>query len=130
MDEGEKRHVITRCQLVRENVLSEDYPELGEVGQPLPFLTNWGPITTASSGVTYNNPTRFPVFIIKSMSKEERYRLAEIARTTPICAADGEWNCQDWAKTVLETAVQQGLIDQGQYDGVIAKTESVEPLVE
>lgn len=123
-DNGREVPVTRRVQIVREMILrgSDD-----ERGRMLPHLANWGANTKTPTGLT--TVERSHRIIIKRMTKEERVRLQEIADSTRVRVPNGRWNCQDWIKTVLMTAVQEALIDQGQYDEAITQAESVPPAV-
>lgn len=76
-------------------------------GTPCTHLTNWGPMTKA---VTPDDLTRSRLIHIADVDLQGRKRLEEIASATPVVVPDGIWNCQDWTLTVLQTAVEEGVL--------------------
>ena len=93
-------------------------------GEPLPHLTNWGAITSSGAGDT---PETSPVIVIKAMGREDRKALERIANETPVRVPDGDWNCQNWCKTVLLMGVDMGLLSKAEYDKAISIADSVDP---
>ncbi|KAH6916899.1 kinase-like domain-containing protein [Coprinopsis sp. MPI-PUGE-AT-0042] len=87
-------------------------------------LTNWGAKATYGQGFTTNHSVKI---VVKAMSRSERLELETIANTTPVRIPDGRYNCQDWVKTVLSTAVDQGLLTQEDYERIVQEAERVTP---
>lgn len=85
-------------------------------------LTNWGPLTKSASTATVTKTIGIP---LKSMTLEERQKLEEIAVNTPVLIPDGEWNCQNWLMTVLETAEAQGLITNEEWSAAVEEAMKV-----
>lgn len=123
-DNGREVPVTRRVQIVREMILRGPEEERGRM---LPHLTNWGANTKTPTGLT--TAERSHRIIVRSMTKDERVRLEEIANATRVRVPNGRWNCQDWIKTVLMSAVKEGLIDQGEYDKAITQAENVPPML-
>ncbi|KAH6916900.1 hypothetical protein BKA70DRAFT_1250903 [Coprinopsis sp. MPI-PUGE-AT-0042] len=88
-------------------------------------LTNWGAISTYGEGGIVDGSERI---LIKAMSKSERIELEAIANATQVCVPDGHWNCQDWLKTVLMSAVDRGLLSTEEYERAVRKAESISPI--
>ncbi|CAL1713573.1 unnamed protein product [Somion occarium] len=81
--------------------------ERDKKGIPCDHLTNWGPMTKA---VTPDDLTRSRLIPLGDIPLAGRQRLEEIASATPIRVPDGAWNNQDWVLTVLETALDEGVL--------------------
>jgi hypothetical protein len=88
-------------------------------------LTNWGAISTYGEGGIVDGSERI---VIKAMGKKERIELEAIANATQVRVPDGHWNCQDWVKTVLTTAVDRGLLSMEEYERAVQDAESVSPI--
>ncbi|KAF8961538.1 hypothetical protein BDZ97DRAFT_1828747 [Flammula alnicola] len=90
----------------------------------LNHLTNWGAITVAEGSLT----KMYGAYILlKKMTPEQRMEFETISNGTRVRKPDGNWNCQDWCKTVLETAVKGGILTQADVDRVVQRAEQVEP---
>ncbi|KAF5318675.1 hypothetical protein D9619_010916 [Psilocybe cf. subviscida] len=113
--------ITRRLQIVREMILQG--PDMGGM---LPHLTNWGATSNTPTGDTTEE--RSQRILIKSMSKAQRVQLEAIGDRTRVRVPNGEWNCQDWCKTVLATAVEEGLVDQASYESVVMSAEKVPTL--
>lgn len=88
-------------------------------------LTNWGAISTYGEGGVVDGSEHI---VIKAMSKSQRIELEAIANATQVRVPDGHWNCQDWVKTVLETAVEWGLLSTEEYEHAVQDAENVSPV--
>jgi hypothetical protein len=85
-------------------------------------LTNWGPLTKSASTATV---TKTIGIHVKTMTLDERQKLEEIAGNTQVLRPDGEWNCQNWLITVLETAEAQGLIMNEEWSAAVDEAMNV-----
>ncbi|KAL1732455.1 hypothetical protein EV714DRAFT_282565 [Schizophyllum commune] len=72
-------------------------------------LTNWGGITVISTD-------------------DLRRALERIAVAEPVMVPDGEWNCQNWAVSVLQKAVDAGLLDRTVADNAVKRALAVQTL--
>lgn len=88
-------------------------------------LTNWGAIT----GIEGMATEEMGVFIpLKIMTLAQRQQFETISNEMPVKEPNGEWNCQDWCKSVLGSAVQTGILTQQEAVSAIAQAERVQPL--
>ena len=53
------------------------------------------------------------------MDRERRQQLESIANVHPVYVPNGEWNCQDFVKSVLDAAVDAGIIAAQDRDRVL-----------
>lgn len=63
-----------------------------------------------TKAVTPDDLTRSRLIHLADVDLQGRKRLEEIASATPVVVPDGIWNCQDWTLTVLQTAVEEGVL--------------------
>ena len=109
-DTADGRVVRRRLHLVRE------------IGAE--HLTNWGAVTTSSNADIELDGVVLP---ITHMTLVQRRALEEIGNSTGVRRPDGRWNCQDWCQTVLENAVQKGLIQQLEMERAITEGQATQP---
>lgn len=64
--------------------------------------------------------------LLKSMTPEERKEFETISNGTRVRKPDGNWNYQDWCKTVLKTAVERSVLTQPEVDRAVRSAEEVE----
>ncbi|PPQ95422.1 hypothetical protein CVT26_008444 [Gymnopilus dilepis] len=108
--------VYRRLQIVRER-------DINGTGK-LDHLTNWGAMTVA--GET-NATEELVEILLKKMTMKERKEFEAISDATRVRKPDGNWNCQDWCKSVLEASVATGLLTEVEVNHVVMVAESIEP---
>ncbi|KAF8069054.1 hypothetical protein FPV67DRAFT_1780432 [Lyophyllum atratum] len=86
-----------------------------------PHLTNWGPVTKATSTATTNRSREYK---LKDMTYAQRQHMEAICRRLPIQEPDGEWNCQDWIITLLKLAERDGLITRAEWEPAVRSAQS------
>jgi hypothetical protein len=107
--------VLRRLQIVQEKNL---------MGQgDLNHLTNWGAVTVVGEKLVLHDEVNI---LLKSMTPEQRREFETVSNGTRVRKPDGNWNCQDWCKTVLETAVERGILSQSEVDRAVRSAEEVE----
>lgn len=102
--------IVRKIEIVRERDL------LGQGS--LDHLTNWG------SRIAPEDDTIGLRIDLKMMTRAERQALVNIADTTPVRVPDGDWNCQNWCKTVLTTAVREKIISEAEVARTIDRAEN------
>ncbi|KIM43596.1 hypothetical protein M413DRAFT_443510 [Hebeloma cylindrosporum] len=111
-----KLPVLRRLQIVQEKNL---------MGQgDLNHLTNWGAVTVVGEKLSPDDDQ--VNILLKSMTPEQRKEFETISNGTRVRKPDGNWNCQDWCKTVLETAVESGVLTQPEVDQAVRSADEVE----
>jgi hypothetical protein len=93
-----------------------------EIGRD--HLTNWGAITVIERADIITNGVKLP---LAQMTLAQRQAFETISNGMRVRRPDGEWNCQDWCKSVLKSSVENGLVTQEEVDRVLLEAESVEP---
>jgi hypothetical protein len=79
--------------------------------------TYWGPVT-AHARDSYKS------HYLGTLTLEQRKRLEELSWKVKVYVPNGEWNCQDWIKDLLESAVLEGLFTREQVDTALATVNS------
>lgn len=92
-------------QVVTERIWAHD-----RQGRPMyrDVFTNWGPRTKTVTPSTDNHSLWVK---IGSLNFLQRQQLEAIASNETVQEPNGIWNCQTWVKSVLQKAIQAGLLD-------------------
>jgi hypothetical protein len=107
---SEGQGVVRRVHVVQEHGMNH--------------LTNWGAIT----GIEGTDTRELGVVIpLKIMTLAQRQRFETISNGMPVRVPDGEWNCQNWCKSVLDSAVQAGILTQQEAVSAIMRAEHLQP---
>ncbi|KAF8950808.1 hypothetical protein BDZ97DRAFT_2023145 [Flammula alnicola] len=91
-----------------------------------PHDNHWMIVWEVGEIITGPDATRIPMsrnFRLGMMTFDQRRRLEEIANTTEVLEPNGQWNCQDWILTVLETAQASGIITREQWVGAVSEAQ-------
>lgn len=94
---------------------------------PPPPLAHNGTATTNTQAQFVVRRGPVPI-LIKKLSRSQRVELEAIGNRTPVRRSDGEWNCQDWCRMVLEQAVVHGILEQEDVDRAVREAQKVEPI--
>ncbi|KAI4528188.1 hypothetical protein K525DRAFT_263455 [Schizophyllum commune Loenen D] len=90
-------------------------------------LTSWGGITVISTDdLRLVEPGC--AILLGNMDLVQRQALERIAVAEPVMVPDGEWNCQNWAVSVLQKAVGAGLLNQATVDDAVKQALAVPTL--
>ncbi|KAJ8521933.1 hypothetical protein ONZ45_g1456 [Pleurotus djamor] len=87
-------------------------------------LTSWGAITDA---VNINEKSTKVVISIKNMTLAQRQAFERIANAAGVVKPNGQWNCQDWCKSILTQATAQGLVTAQEAQAALDCAQRVPP---
>ncbi|KAL1689174.1 hypothetical protein GGG16DRAFT_58319 [Schizophyllum commune] len=87
-------------------------------------LTSWGGITVISTDDLRSIEPGCAIFV-GDMDLVQRQALERIAVAEPVMVPDGEWNCQNWAVSVLHKAVNAGLLDLATVEAAVEQALAV-----
>ncbi|KAL1676035.1 hypothetical protein EV122DRAFT_217156 [Schizophyllum commune] len=90
-------------------------------------LTNWGGITVISTDDLRSVEPGRAIFV-GDMDLVQRRALERIAVAEPVMVPDGEWNCQNWAVSVLQKSVDARLLDRTVVNDAVKRALAVPTL--
>lgn len=106
-------------EIVRQAQITRERSSI--TGDWLNHLTNWG------SAIKTEDPTISATAMkieIQNLTLEQRMEFLKITDNEGVRHPNGQWNCQDWCKSVLAKAVTANILDKEKVSPAIGKAEA------
>lgn len=89
-------------------------------------LVYYGAFTKVIEAQTQSRNKAFPLGFA---TLKQRKLLEQIASETDVMLPDGDWNCQNWVKSVLATASARGIFDAEVVRRAVSSAEALPPVL-